>query len=31
MERSQDNPNPHNKILPVLDDSTAEHPGVEIE
>ena len=31
MERSQDNPNPHNKILPVLDDCTAEHPAVEIE
>ena len=31
MERSEDNPNPHNKILEVLDDFTAEHPGVEIE
>ena len=31
MERSEDNPNPHNKILELLDDYQAEHPGVEIE
>lgn len=31
MERSEDNPNPHNKILEVVDDYQAEHPGVEIE
>ena len=31
MERSEDNPNPHNKILEVLDEYTAEHPGVSIE
>ena len=31
MERSEDNPNPHNKILEVLDAYKAEHAGVEIE
>ena len=31
MERSEDNPNPHDKILEVLDEYTAEHPGVSIE
>ena len=31
MERSEDNPNPHNKILEVISDYQAEHPGIEIE
>ncbi|MCY4118731.1 MAG: twin-arginine translocation signal domain-containing protein, partial [Caldilineaceae bacterium] len=31
MERSEDNPNPHNKILEVLEAYKAEHAGVEIE
>ncbi|MBV7333538.1 ABC transporter substrate-binding protein [Chloroflexi bacterium TSY] len=31
MERSEDNPNPHNKILEVVDDYQAEHPDVRIE
>jgi ABC-type glycerol-3-phosphate transport system substrate-binding protein len=31
MERSEDNPAPHNKILEVIDGYKADHPGVEIE
>jgi|GEM_PF-616484 len=31
MERSEDNPAPHNKILEVVDEYTGMYPGVEIE
>lgn len=31
MERSEDNPNPHNKILEVISDYQAKHPGIEID
>lgn len=31
MERSEDNPLPHNKIVEVLDGYMAEHPDVQIE
>ena len=31
MERSEDNPMPHNKILEVIDDYKEVNPGVEIE
>ena len=31
MELSEDNPNPHNKILEVVDEYHAANPGVEIE
>ena len=31
MERSEDNPLPHDKVLEVLDGYTEEHPDVSIE
>ena len=31
MERTEDNPLPHNKVLDVLDGYMAEHPDVSIE
>ncbi len=31
MERSEDNPSPHNKILEVIDAYKGDNPGVEIE
>jgi len=31
MEKSEDNPAPHNKVLEVIDGFKDNHPGVEVE